>query len=196
MDRPLTERPRALDILRTWFTIGTQSIGGGASTLFLMRLLLVERRRWLTAREFLEDWAISRLSPGIHLVALAGLLGRRVGGGRGSALSVIGMMLPAGLITAAMSAGYGYVRDEPVVRAALAGMGPASVGLTLGVTFALARTAVRRGRRAVVDWSVLVVAAAVGTLVTSPITIILAGAVIGAIALGHERRIPDDAPMA
>ena len=194
MDRPLTEATPAR-VLRTWLAIGTQSIGGGSSTLYLMRLLLVERQRWMTAREFLEDWALSRLSPGIHLIALAGLLGRRVDGARGVVLSVAGMMVPAGIITAAMTAGYDLVRDEPLVRSALAGMGPVSVGLTLGVTYALARTAVRQGKRAIVDWSVVVVSAAIGSVLTSPVLLIVAGALFGAVALGHERRVPADAPM-
>jgi len=195
VDRPLTPRPAPRDLLRVWLAIGTQSIGGGSSTLFLMRLFLVERKRWITAREFLEDWALSRLSPGIHLVALSGLLGRRVDGARGTVLSVVGMMLPAGIITTLMTAGYTFVRDEPAVRAALAGMGPATVGMTLGVTYALAKTAARQGRRAIIDWAVVVLSAIAGFFVSSPILIIVAGAAIGAAILGQERRVSSDAPM-
>lgn len=201
MDRPLSAAsprtpPRPLDLLRAWFAIGTQSVGGGSSTLFLMRLFMVERKRWMTQREFLEDWALSRLSPGIHMVALAGLLGRRVDGPRGAALAVLGMMLPAGIISMMLTAGYGFVRDEPVVRAALAGMGPVTVGLTLGVTYALAKTAVRHGRRAILDWLVVVASAAAGFLVPSPFVVIVAGALIGALFLGRERGAPAEAPMA
>jgi len=195
VDRPLNAGPRPLELLRAWLAIGTQSVGGGSSTLFLMRLFLVERNRWMSQREFLEDWALSRLSPGIHLVALSGLLGRRVDGVRGAAISVLGMMLPAGIITAALTAGYGLVRDEPLIRAALAGMGPATVGLTLGVTFALARTAARHGRRGIVDWGVVVASAALGFIVTSPIILIIAGAAIGAAFLGEEKHAASDTPM-
>lgn len=160
-----------------------------------MRLFMVDRKRWMTQREFLEDWALSRLSPGVHMVALAGLLGRRVDGPRGAALAVLGMMLPAGLICMALTAGYGLVRDEPLVRAALAGVGPVTVGLTIGVTYALAKTAVRQGRRAIFDWLVVVASAAAGFLVPSPFVVIVAGALIGALLLGRERRISADMPM-
>lgn len=201
MDRPLSaaaERaaPRPLALLRAWFAIGTQSVGGGSSTLFLMRLFMVERRRWMTQREFLEDWALSRLSPGVHMVALAGLLGRRVDGSRGAALAVLGMMVPAGVITMLLTAGYGLVRDEPLVRAALAGTGPVTVGMTIGVTYALARTAVRRGRRAIIDWLVVVASAVAGFVVSSPFVVIVAGALIGALLLGRERKVPSESPMA
>jgi chromate transport protein ChrA len=65
--------PSSRTLARAWFDIGTQSVGGGTSTLFMMRRILVERSGWITLREFTEAWALSQLSPGIHLVALAGL---------------------------------------------------------------------------------------------------------------------------
>jgi len=201
VDRPLTAvaehaPPRPLALFRAWFAIGTQSVGGGSSTLFLMRLFMVERTRWMTQREFLEDWALSRLSPGVHMVALAGLLGRRVDGSRGATLAVLGMMVPAGLITMLLTAGYGMVRDEPLVRAALAGTGPVTVGMTIGVTYALARTAVRRGRRAIIDWLVVLASAVAGFVVASPFVVIVVGALIGALLLGRERKVPSESPMA
>jgi chromate transport protein ChrA len=54
--------PRAL--ARAWFDIGTQSVGGGTSTLFMIRWVLVKRHGWITLREFTEAWALSQLSPG------------------------------------------------------------------------------------------------------------------------------------
>ena len=180
--------PRLSTLARTWLTIGSQSLGGGPSTLYLMRLLLVERLRWISQREFLEDWALSRLSPGVHMVALAGLLGRRTGGARGTAVAVLMLMLPSGLIAASLAAGYTAIRDQPLVQAALAGAGPVTIGLTIGITYPFAKVAARSGRRGLVDWSVLVVAALIGLAgPSSPILVILAGAVFGAIFLGKER---------
>src|SRR5207249_7926117 len=127
-------RPALAELCRTWLVIGTQSVGGGASTLYLIRLLLVERRRWLGLREFMEDYALSRLSPGIHLISLTGMLGQRIAGARGVVVSVGAMVVPAGIITALMTAGYALVRDQPVGGAAVAGMAPVTIGLTVGTT--------------------------------------------------------------
>src|SRR6266550_970113 len=82
-------------LTRSWVAVGTQSVGGGTSTLLLIRRLAVDRERWMSAREFTEYWALSQLSPGIHLVALAGLIGNRIAGWRGVLVSVAGMMVPA-----------------------------------------------------------------------------------------------------
>lgn len=188
--------PRAslLELARAWLVIGTQSFGGGASTLYLMRRELVERRGWLSHREFLEDWALSKLSLGINQIALTGLEGLRVAGIRGVVVSIAALLVPAGAITALMTAGYVAVRDQAIVRAALAGAGPVIAGMTIAVAFTFAQGAVRRGWRGMVDrgYAALVVAAALG-LGISPILVIGIGMAVGlGLLRGEPRRAAAD----
>jgi chromate transporter len=176
-----------IDLARAWLVIGTQSVGGGPSTLYLMRRELVERRGWLTHREFLEDWALSKLSLGINQIALTGLEGLRVAGVPGVAVAVAALLLPSGAITALMTAGYSAVRDEAVVRAALAGAGPVTAGMTIGISYTFAQGAIRRGWRGVVDRAYWVAVVAAGLFLgISPIVVILAGVVIGLAFLRGE----------
>jgi len=176
------------ELAKIFIAVGTQSVGGGTSTLFLLRRFLVERERLLSEREFIEAWALCQLSPGIHLVALAGLLGQRIAGRRGVIAAVSGMMVPAAIITAALTAAYGVISDEPLAHAALAGMAPATGGMTLGLALVLMRGAMRHGRRAVVDSATVIVAFAVLLLTTMSSVMVIAGAAaLGALFLGRER---------
>lgn len=186
-DSPADNRPPSQrEQLRVWSAIGTQSFGGGSATLFLMRSILIRRRRWVRDHEFLEDWTLSRLSPGVHLIALTSLLGRRIGGWWGVALAVGGMLVPATVITAAMTATFGVLSAQPQIVAALAGMGPVTIGMMIGMTTILARSAMRRGRNAVPDILLLSAATVVGFLeLTSPVVLILVGGVLGALFLGQ-----------
>lgn len=183
------------ELAKAWFTIGTQSVGGGASTLMLIRRHLIERHRWVTTREFNEAWALSQLSPGIHLVALAGLLGKRIAGWRGAGVSVAGMMIPAAIVTTIMTAAFAAVADQPLAIAALAGMGPATGGMTIALAALLVRDSRRHGARAVVDVSVVAAAFAILTFTnTSSILVILVAAAAGAALLGRERPTSERAP--
>jgi len=178
------------DLARAWFAIGTQSVGGGASTLMLIRQHILERNRWVTAREFNEDWALSQISPGIHLVALAGLLGRRVAGWRcGSTKD------PASaIVTTLMTAAYASFADHPIAQAALAGMAPATGGMTIALAAVLMRETRRHGRRAIVDVAVVAAAFAILTFTrTSSIAVIGIAAALGALVLGRERPTSDRA---
>jgi len=189
--------PSSRALARAWFAIGTQSVGGGSSTLFMIRRVLVERTGWITLREFTEAWALSQLSPGIHLVALAGLLGRQMAGLRGVIVSVAGMMVPAAIITALATALLGEIAQHPLTIAALAGIGPVAGGMTIGLALTMARPVLQRGRYAILDVAVIVTA--FGVLLAGlaqTIVVIFVAAAFGAILLRRARPTSSDAPMA
>src|SRR5437762_11606089 len=93
-----------MQLARAWIVVATQSVGGGPATLLLMRRELVERRGWITQRQFLEDYALSKMGLGISLVTLAGLLGSRVAGLRRLGVSVAGLLVPPALLPIALTA--------------------------------------------------------------------------------------------
>ena len=177
-------------LARSWVAVGTQSVGGGTSTLLLIRRLAVDRERWLSAREFGEAWALSQLSPGIHLVALAGLIGRRAAGWRGVLAAVAGMMIPAAAITVALTAAYGLIAGSSIARALLAGVAPVTGGMTIAAAAILVRGSARRGgAHFAADVAVAGGFAIATTYFGVPTLVAIgAGALIGALALGRERR--------
>jgi chromate transport protein ChrA len=98
------------------------------------------------------------------------------------------MMVPAAIITAAMTAAYGVIADQPLANAALAGMAPATGGMTLGLAVVLVQGARRHGLRAVVDTAVVAIAFAVLLLTAiSSVAVIVVAAALGALFLGRER---------
>ncbi len=98
------------------------------------------------------------------------------------------MMVPAATITALMTAAYGVVADQPLAHAALAGMAPATGGMTLGLAIVLVRGALRHGSRAIVDVAVVALAFAVLLLTNvSSVGVIVGTATFGALFLGRER---------
>jgi chromate transporter len=150
----------------------------------------------MSPREFGEVWALSQLSPGIHLVALAGLVGRRAAGWRGVGAAVAGMMIPAAAITVALTAAYGTIATASLARAALAGVAPVTGGMTIATAFLLIRASARHGhaQRAtdLAVWALALIAALV--LGAPTLAVIGAGGLIGALALGRERPTSRETP--
>ena len=192
----MTPPPSMRELARAWFDISTQSFGGGTSTLFMIRRVLVDRLHWITLREFTEAWALCQLSPGVHLVALAGLLGQRIAGVRGVLVSVAGLMVPAAIITAVLTAGFGQIAQHPLTIAALAGIAPVSGGMAIGLALATAGSVMQRGRLIIIDVAVVVAAFTV-LLANAQLTIavILVAAIFGALFLGRKRPTSTDAPV-
>ncbi len=173
---------------RAWFLIGAQSFGGGSAALYLMRRELVTRRGWVTESEFTDAWAISRVSPGVHLVAHAALLGLQIGGRRGLTIALAAMLLPSALLTVAFTLALVAARSSLPVDSAVSGVAPAAIGLTIGVASTLARSAARPGRARYADAAVVAVAVLLGSLrpaLTLPLTI--GGAIVGLLLLRGVR---------
>ena len=84
---------------------GLQSFGGGNATFALIRQTFVERQRWIEAEEFNRLFALVQIAPGINLLALTILIGKRLLGGRGILLSLFGLLLPSVGMTTLLTAG-------------------------------------------------------------------------------------------
>jgi chromate transporter len=131
-------KPGLWPLFRIWASIGLQSFGGGASTTLLIQREFIEKRGWLTIEEFARLWNLSIFTPGINLVALTVLIGRKLGGIWGIVISLAGLLLPSATITCLLAAGFTLVQHIPAVQAILRGVIPATGGIMLlvGLNFA------------------------------------------------------------
>jgi chromate transporter len=134
-------------LLRLWFSLGIQSFGGGMATLALIRTTFVDQLQVLSAEEFTEHFALCQMSPGINLLALMILLGRRTGGAFGIAIALTGFLLPSVAITMLVTACYAHIQQVEWVKAATRGIIPATVGVGLVVSGQMALPMLKAARR-------------------------------------------------
>lgn len=178
-------RPGALRLLGIWARIGLQSFGGGASTTFLIQRTFTEQQRWLTIEEFLRLWNLCLLTPGINLIALTILIGKKLGGTRGIVVSLAGLLLPSATITCLLAALFVQIEQGAAVQAVLRGVVPATGGIMLlvGLNFArpLFQKSAKAGFMPVLARSILVIisAFAIIFLKLSVIVVVLGLAFLG-----------------
>jgi len=72
------------------------------------------RRGWITSAQFGLDFGLSRIPPGINLIALAVILGYRLNGLLGSIVSGIAFVVPFSLITLVLTIGFVSVTSNPI----------------------------------------------------------------------------------
>ena len=119
-------------LFTTFLAVGAQSFGGGSSTLYLIHQACVQNG-WLEEDEFVRAWALVQISPGINLLKLVRLVGYQLRGWAGLLATSSGLLLPSALATVLMTAGFTAVRQNPLVQAALKGVLPATIGLSLAM---------------------------------------------------------------
>ena len=120
-------RPETLGALFWSFTwLALQGFGG---VLAIVQRELVERRRWLTREEFVEDWAVAQVLPGPNVVNLSLMLGDRFFGLRGALVAMAGILTFPLLGVLLLATLYASVQTLPVAQGALRGMGAVAAGL-------------------------------------------------------------------
>ena len=90
---------------------------------------LVEKKRWMTKEEFIEEWAVAQIMPGPNVVNLSIMIGGRYFGLPGALAALAGMLLVPLLVVVGLALVYANFADNPQVAGALSGMGAVAAGL-------------------------------------------------------------------
>ncbi|MGV7206877.1 chromate transporter [Oxalobacteraceae bacterium A2-2] len=127
MSQDQRSRPSSPGDLFISFTIlALQGFGGVVA---VVQRELVERKRWLTREEFIEDWAVAQIMPGPNVVNLSMMVGDRYFGLRGALAALAGMLLLPLLLVLVLAVLHAQYASHPGVEGALRGMGAVSAGL-------------------------------------------------------------------
>lgn len=187
-------RPSAWQLFAIWAGIGLQSFGGGASTTLLIQRTFIERRGWLTMEEFTHLWNLCLLTPGINLIAVTVLIGKKLAGARGIVASVAGLLVPSASITCLLAALFSQVEHATIVQAVLRGVVPATAGVMGVVLVNFAKPLVRARNAAGVffRWGavplVVILALAIIVWNVSAVLVVLGAALLGIIFFAPAAR--------
>ncbi len=133
--RPAPANLRDLFWSFTWLAL--QGFGG---VLAVVQRELVEKKRWLTNDEFVEDWAVAQIMPGPNVVNLSITIGERYFGWRGAVVAVCGMLCFPMLLVLTLTVIYSQLAGHPAMAGALRGMGAVAAGLVAGMGLKLTST--------------------------------------------------------
>jgi chromate transporter len=131
-------RPRSRRELFVAFTLlALQGFGG---VLPIVQREIVERRRWMTQEDFVEEWAVAQTMPGPNVVNLSIVIGSRYFGVSGALAALAGMLLVPSLVVLALATVYSRFSDNPRVAGALRGMGAVTAGMIAATGIKVAAT--------------------------------------------------------
>jgi chromate transporter len=133
--------PRHADLFLAFFRITLSGFGG---TLPWTRRMFVEKKRWMTAEEFNDVYALCQFLPGPNIVNLTTVFGSRMRGLTGAMAAWAGFLLVP--FCTMLAAGILYERygDVEVVRRILSGIAPAAAGLIIATVTKMAAPMFRR----------------------------------------------------
>jgi chromate transporter len=166
-------RPQSLSDLFISFTL--MALQGFGGVMAVVQRELVDRKRWLTQEEFVEDWAVAQIMPGPNVVNLSLMLGGRYFGLPGALAALGGLLALPLVLVLALALLHERFADSPQLAGALRGMAAVSAGL-IGATGLKLAAALKRNPLPMA-WCVAI--AALGfvlvALLKCPLLYVLAG---------------------
>ena len=110
--------------------LALQGFGG---VLTVVQRELVEKKRWMTREEFIEDWAVAQIMPGPNVINLSLMIGGRYFGFKGAMAALAGLVTVPLLLVLLLAVLYTHFSGHPGVSGALRGMAAVAAGL-IGAT--------------------------------------------------------------
>src|SRR5450830_1136165 len=89
---PDLPRPQPASLADLFFSFTWLALQGFGGVLAIIQREMVEKKRWLTQEQFLEDWAVAQVMPGPNVINLGLMIGDRYFGLRGALAAVAGML--------------------------------------------------------------------------------------------------------
>lgn len=169
-----------LKLFISTFYLSAFTFGGGFVMIPLMKQKFVDDLKWLEEEEMLDLAAIAQSSPGAIAVNAAILLGYRVAGSPGAAVSILGTVIPPLVTLSLISLVYTAFRDNKIVSAVLKGMQAGVAAVIANVVIDMGGDVIK-SRKIIAILTMIIAFVAVFAFKVNVIYIILICGVIGAV---------------
>src|SRR5215475_1380305 len=143
-----------LAIIAVLAPLSLVSIGGASSVYAPLQHQTVEVLQWLTPQEFLELFAIARITPGPGSM-LATLIGFKVAGLPGAAVATLALFVPSSLLCFGIARLWDRYHARPWRRAFEDGLAPIGAGLMFAGALAVLRLGAA-GPRWFLSWTIAI----------------------------------------
>ncbi|MCP4471125.1 MAG: chromate efflux transporter [Gammaproteobacteria bacterium] len=137
----IDHRPTLAQATRVWLRIGLLSFGGPAAQIALMHREVVDGKRWMSERQYLNALSFCMLLPGPEAMQLATYAGWRLHGTLGGLVAGLLFVLPGALVIFLLALIYVLYGDLPLVNALFLGVKAAVIIIVIEALLRVARRA-------------------------------------------------------
>ena len=136
--------PSFAEATETFTKIGLLSFGGPAAQIALMHRVIVDEKKWLNEREYLDALGFCMLLPGPEAMQLATYAGWKLHGLRGGLMAGLLFVVPGALVVLALSMIYAAFGKLPLVEALFLGVKAAVLVIVIEALLRVAKRALSK----------------------------------------------------
>lgn len=183
-----------LKLFTSTFYISAFTFGGGFVIIPLLRRKFVEQYKWIDEKEMLDLTAIAQASPGAIAVNAAIIIGYRLAGLTGAAITTFATVLPPLITLSIISIGYTAFRDSLIVQYILRGMQAGVAAVVIDVVISMGYEILKEKKIIPI---IVMVSAFIATFIfnLNVMIVIIVSGLIGAISLYLTKNIKKSGDM-
>jgi chromate transporter len=159
--------------LQYFVGLGTWGFGGPIASVGYMQRDLVERRRWMSERDFLNGVALGQTMPGPLAAQVVMWVGFLRKGARGALATAALFILPSFVLVLAVAAIYVPNQGLPIVQSLFYGIAPAVMAVIAVASVKLARLTDKRDPKL---WALSIVIGVVTAVTGAEVALLFIGA--------------------
>lgn len=139
----LAEPPTLAEATRLWLRIGCLSFGGAAAQVAMLHRAVVDEKRWVEERRFLDALNFCTLLPGPEAQQLATYLGFMLHGVRGGVVAGLLFVMPGALVMTALGFLYVFGRDLALINGLFFGIKAAVIAIVIEALVKIGKRALK-----------------------------------------------------
>jgi len=169
--------PALTELFIVFMKIGAFTFGGGLTVIAFVQEQVVNQYQWLTHQEFIDGLALGQFTPG-PILMIAAYVGFKTTGILGAGVCALAIFLPSFVFMLSILPIFERARTINWMKAALKGIGPATIGV-------LAVSLTQLGPHAVTDYftAFILIATLVAMIAwrIGSVKLMLSGAILGVL---------------
>jgi chromate transporter len=139
----LKTKPRLADLALFFLKLGAVGFGGPSALIAMMEIEMVQKKKWVTRKHFMDLLAVTYLIPGPNAAEMAHFLGSSTAGFWGLITSGISLILPPTLITILFAYSYQRLGNLPDFQIILASITPMIIAVILYSGYRIGQSALK-----------------------------------------------------
>lgn len=136
-------KPRLADLALFFLKLGAVGFGGPSALIAMMEIELVQKKKWVTRKHFMDLLAVTYLVPGPNAVEMAHFLGSSTAGFWGLILSGTCLIIPPVIITLLLAYSYQSLGNLPDFQVILASITPMIIAVILYSGYRIGQSALK-----------------------------------------------------
>ncbi len=138
------QNPSLQEAFLVWAKIGILSFGGPAAQIAMMHKEVVDNKKWLTEKQFLNALSFCMLLPGPEAMQLATYAGWRINGTIGGLIAGLLFVIPGAIVILALATIYAFFGTVPIVEALFLGVKATVVIIVIEALLRVSKKALKR----------------------------------------------------